>query len=100
MIVFRVALKIDKPETIGAGSEMHTGLLAGHQHLEVCAQHLLREDLVPPGVRHIEAGVGPLNERMIKTDLVGEDTPAFGRQALPFNRVKILERRVGCETGA
>ncbi|GIT53564.1 MAG: hypothetical protein Ct9H300mP16_07240 [Pseudomonadota bacterium] len=42
---------------------MHAGLLAGHQYLEVCAQHLLREDLVPPGVRHIEAGVGPLNER-------------------------------------
>ena len=100
MIVFRMSLEIDKPETVRAGGEMHTGILTGDQYFEVCGHHLFRENLVPSGMRYVKAGVCTLNQRVGKTDLVGKDTPALGRQWLPFDTVEILERGMGCQASA
>ena len=93
-------LKEHETDTVGAGGQVHAGLVTLRQHAQTGGIELLAGHRVPARVRHIEAGVDVIHQRMpFVHDAVWEHSPDLGRLRHAVLAIAELQHRVGRQAG-
>src|SRR5210317_103481 len=92
-VVFRVTLKIDDAHLVRADGKVHAAVVTFSQYSQSRRLQLRARNIVVSGVRHIEACIDVVGQRMLGSAYpVTVNTPAFVRERLPVNAVQTFEQ--------
>ena len=90
-----MTLEEDQSKSIRTGRQMDSCVWTFHQHKLVNPVHLTWTNVIPAGMRDIEARVDAAHKRMLHHHPMGKHTPAFGWQRLALDPVKMQESGMG-----
>ncbi len=100
-VIFRMTLKKDLAEEVGADGEMYPGSLTLSKNAQACLFKLFPVDLVKAGVGHVKAAVDGLHQRMVMHgDTVFEYPPALEAEMIAVDAVKVFNHCMCGEAGA